>query len=62
MYPMLHSAHKGCATPFKEKKSSFGGRKKAKPEKAVWIPILPITNLRIIEFLLPTARNQGGNL
>ena len=24
-----------CATPFKEKKSSLGGRKKAKPEKGI---------------------------
>jgi hypothetical protein len=36
---MLHSAHQGCATPFKEKKSSFGGRKKAKPEKTVRLNI-----------------------
>lgn len=27
------SARQGRATPFKEKKSSFSGRKKAKPEK-----------------------------
>ncbi len=33
LYPMLHRAHQGCATPFKEKKSSFGGRKRAKPRK-----------------------------
>ena len=49
LYPMLHSAHQGCATPFKEKKSSYlRSKKKADAEYGRPDPVvLFIMNLRI---------------
>jgi hypothetical protein len=52
LHASLFSARHCCrATPFKEKKSSFRGRKKAKPEKEPPDPDFFIKNLRIIELL-----------
>ena len=62
-FPIASMSFQGTARPCytlqKEKKSSFGGRKKAKPEEPK-DPYFFFTNLRIKE--LPMARNLGGNL